>query len=715
MPTSAHTVLNASVSNRGRAADGETPVSEVATHTPEGATSGKSGIIPVGMNTPVLTASGLVVLITALAVVKPAYKHAARWFAVAAIGQAATLQMIAAGPLLRYQHYPPLAELFSTHPWSLGIVLGQAILITGALARSWRNWRPSGRGLTLRLGVALLLSVSTAATVSPELSRYLSELAFAATLQVVSLVSLVLMAMAVPTAAVPHVTSIVDRVLGAKRLPVVAAVLVVVVSTMLSVLSYERHPHIPDEVTYLYHSKYFAQRVLTMPAPPVAAAFDVDLMEYEPARWYSPMSPGWPAVLTLGTLAGLPWLVNPLLAGFNILMGHAVFRRLYPSRLSGTATLLLATSPWFLFLGMSLLNHQVTLACGFLAALGIVEARQSGRAVWGLLAGAAIGATSLIRPLDGAIVGLLMGAWAVGIGGARLRPAPLAGLAVGTLAIGSLVFPYNLSLTGNLFTLPVNAYFDKHYWPNANAYGFGPDRGVGWPIDPNPGHSPVDGLINTNLNAFSVNIELFGWSAGSLIFVAWLLVAGGWRREDRLMIATTLLFVAAHFFNYFSGGPDFGARYWFSIIGALVALTASGIHALAERLDARVWLVAAAMAIMTVASYLPWRATDKYYHFRDMRPDLRTLSAERGFGDAIVLIRGNRFPDYASAFAENPADVTSRTTIYAWDRDANVRAEVLRAYADRRVWLIEGPSITGDGFRIVDGPVPAAALIGTLK
>ena len=34
-------------------------------------------------------------------------------------------------------------------------------------------------------------------------------------------------------------------------------------------------------------------------------------------------------------------------------------------------------------------------------------------------------------------------------------------------------------------------------------------------------------------------------------------------------------------------------------------------------------------------------------------------------------------------------------------------AEVLSAYADRKVWIIEGPTVTHGGYRVVAGPLTA--------
>ena len=280
----------------------------------------------------------------------------------------------------------------------------------------------------------------------------------------------------------------------------------------LAHFSYQLHPHLADEVGYLYHARYFAAGMLTMPAPPVPEAFNIDLMSYETNRWYSPVPPGWPGMLALGVLVGAPWLINPLLAGVNVLLTYVFVGALYDRRSARLAVLLLCISPWHLLMAMNFMTHTFTLTCALAAAVAVIRARKTGKAVWGWIAGILTGVVSLIRPLDGFIVAGLLGLWAIGFGGRRLTAASITGLVFGALAVGALVLPYNKALTGEPTTYPLMAYFDKYYGAKSNALGFGPERGLGWPIDPYPGHSPIESLINANLNISSVNFELFGWA-----------------------------------------------------------------------------------------------------------------------------------------------------------------------------------------------------------
>ncbi len=609
-------------------------------------------------------------------------KRFAFWALLALAGQAAALRMIDAGRLLHYQHYRP-------DGWALALFAVQALVVGGALARRWgavRAWL--GRWFRPWQLVALaVFMVLPAAAPSRDRAFYATELLFAALVQLVNLGNVVLAAWAWPAGWNPRLPQ------GPR--PRAAAAWVTGLAALLSWFVYQRHPHVPDEVVYLYHARYFAAGKLALPAPPAPEAIQVELMMYEPERWYSPVPPGWPAVLALGVLLGAPWLVNPVLAGCNTLLAGRLLGRLYDAETARGALLLLCVSPWHLYMAMNFMTHTLALTCALVAALGVAQARESGRAAWGWLAGAATGMASLVRPLEGLALGACLGLWAAGAGGRRLPFKALAGFAVGAGLVGGAVLPYNRHLTGDPGLFPIMAYNDKYYGAKSNDLGFGPERGMGWQLDPYPGHGLRDALVNTALNASSVNIELFGWSTGSLLFAAALLFSGRFQGADRLMVGAMGAVFVVHIFYWFSGGPDFGARYWFLMLAPLTALTARGIQRLGGGRPALV------LCLLSVLNYFPWRAVDKYYHYLNMRPDLR----ERDFGRSLVLVRGARHPDYASAAAYNPLDFGSGATVFAWDRNEEARRQARRAFSDRPVWLVDGPTVTGDGFRVVAGPL----------
>ncbi len=653
----------------------------------------------------------------------------AGWIALLVAGQAALVQLIDAGRVVRYQHLRPPAA-FLDAPVPVLVVLVLQVLLVGwglsrrrqeiaqTIGRAFRPWQ------VLALGTLLFV---LSATPNRDIPAFLLELPTATLFQFVALGNVVLAVSAIPPAALSRLGGAFDRLLGAPADPTIAspggvdrfaiacAAAVVVITALLNVFVYQRHPHLLDEVVYLIQARQLGIGHVATPPPPVPEAFVFSRTDICPAGWYMVTQPGWAALLATGELVGLGWLVNPLLSGLCVLAAYVLLRHLYDLRTARLATLLLAFSPWFLFLGMSYMNHQATLLFAIYAALGVVWARSTGRMAWAWLGGAALGVVSLMRQLDAIALALPLGLWALGFGGKRIRLWGVTGLVLGSIIASSPVLPYNKILTGSFKVFPMMAYTDRVFGPGSNGYGFGPTRGMGWPSDPFPGHGNKDAIVNADLNATAINVELFGWSIGSLLPLAALLVLGSLVRSDRNMLGLSAGVFVAYWFNYFSGGPDFGGRYWYLMIVPFVALTARSVEALAKRLarspeevDAtRARLIAggAMLCLGAVVAFMPWRAVNKYYHYRGMQPGVERLAREHGFGRSLVLVRGPEFPDFISVAISNPLDFQADGPLYARDRGVDVREALLRAYPDRPIWVVDGPSRSGGTYRVVAGPV----------
>jgi hypothetical protein len=670
-------------------------------------------------------------LVTALGSGRVWYGSAA-WLAVLIVGQAAALQLMQPTGHVGYQHYlTPAGLVTPAGLLCILLILAQAFAVLIALAparsvilrwlgSSYRSWQ---------VGLIVLISTIAASAPSLDLHNYGFEFLLAGSIQLLGLLTVIVLVRSIPPATLAGL----HRRLGTwailpdceerpkpggiDRFAVLGALWVIVLSTALSVLVYERHPHIADEVVYLLHANYLAHGMLAMPLPPVPEAFNIDLMIYEPDRWFSAFPPGWPAMLALGSLFGVPWLVNPLLAGLCVLLAYALTREILSRGSARLVVLLMCLSPWFIFLAMSFMAHIFTLACVLAAALAIARLRRRARLLPALLAGAMLGVTSLIRPLDGLAAAAILGLWSLGIRTWRERFLYIPALVAAAVLVGALALPYNQQLTGDPAYFPVMAYFDKYYAPGVNALGFGTDRGLDWRgLDPFPGHGLRDVVLNNYLNTFAVNVELFGWVSGSLLLMLALFFSGAARRADYRLLLVVLVVAGLHSLYWFNGGPDYGARYWFLILLPVIALTVRGACFIGARLPdpqhgmTQVVTGMLALSIAAMVSFMPWRAIDKYFHYNNMRPDIRQLAHANDFSNELVLVRGNRFDDYMSAAVYNAPEIRKGPVIYAWDRDAATRQALLTAFGDRRVWLVDGPTVTGAGFRVAAGPMSAAEL-----
>ncbi len=648
------------------------------------------------------------------------------WMALAIAGQAATLQLIDAGPRLHYQHLKT-ADLFSAaNMLFLGFIAIQTIFVVAAsihyrqqfikrIRSSFAWWQIVG------ISIALLVFSST---LSPTIPAYLKELLIAGFIQILNLVNVVLVVHSLPTTTIQKLKQEFTQCFGnidssapaepgnIDRYALALSIFVTLLAATLNLLAYENHPHIADEVVYLFHAKYFAQGLLTLPLPPVLEAFNMDLMMYQDDRWYCPVVPGWPALLAIGSYFGVPWLVNPLLAGISVMLAYMVLREIFNKGLSRLILLLFALSPWQIFLAMSFLTHTASLVTSLLAALAVARMRRCQSFAWALIGGIALGVTSWIRPLEGLAVALLLGLWCFGIKGWPARFKLVSPFVLMSMIFGALMLPYNKLLTGKSTYFPIMAYTDKYYGEGSNSLGFGPEKGLGWgAFDPFPGHGLLDVLINNNLNLFSVNIELFGWATGSLFLVVALILSGRMRRQDYWMLSVLAMIIGLHCLYWFSGGPDFGARYWYLTVLPWVVLSVRGLLILGPKslalAKSQTRLVSFVVVLSTMASinYIPWRAIDKYHNYRDMRSDIRRLAAQHNFDSGLILIRGERDPGYMSAAVYNGLVPQPDDPIYAWDKNPETRAQLLQAFPDRDFWLIDAPSLTGKGYVIVKGPI----------
>lgn len=636
------------------------------------------------------------------------------WLALALAGQAAALGLYQAGPTVSYHHY---RLEFGTLRIGLccALLALQAVCVAGGLARrsgSVRAW--IARALPGWRWVALLaLTGLAAAKTSRPAERSAVEFAFALAVQLAAIGNLALLALSIPATALERLSVRFDGVFGARgdgspepggldSFALCVAAFAFLLAGALNVCSYERVPHVPDEIVYVLHARYFAAGQLWLAPPPVPAAFDLDLMLLDDGRWYSPVPPGWPLVLAIGARVGLEWLVNPLLGGASILALYLLLRELTDRRSARIGIVLAAASPWFTFLNMSFMTHTWTLACALLAALAVARSRRTGSVAGCALGGAAIGMLALIRPLDGLLVALALGAWAIGLGGARLRVPAIAALVLSTAMVGALTFPYNAALTGSARNFPIQHYVDVVYGPGKNDMGFGPEKGLGWSgLDPWPGHSPQEALVTAQFNVFGLGSELFGWSVGSLLLAGVWLVASRWSRTDRALLAFAGLIVGSSLLYWFSGGPDFGARYWYLVFVPCLWFTLRGLRALEERsaAPARALVFTACAVLGALVCWFPWRAFDKYHGYRGIRP-LEGLEMERLRG-ALVLVGGERHPDFAAAALLNRFDWASEAPVFAWCRadDAQRLSELRAAFPERTLWRLD-PGTTGGPVRL---------------
>jgi hypothetical protein len=650
--------------------------------------------------------------------------RSATLLAVALLGHACALGMIDVPSYGVLQHFTPWSELLTTAKglFLLGPI-GQILLILVALHRGWISPRMWPRSLLSLPQILLLviLFVFTGAYASWDLAKFAGEIILSGVVLIVNALNLMLVVLALPGNVLTNAAKwLQHRFLCPTRKWLFAsgtALWVTLISSLLAWTVFDRVPHVADSVGYLFQAKYFASGALFLPPPPDAAAFEVEKVVNDGSRWWNYGFPGWPAVLALGVVAGAPWIVNPLLAGLTVVLAYALLCSLYNRPLALCVISLLGFSPWFLFMSASFLPHPVSVVWGLLTLIALVKTVESRRTVWGTVGGASLGALFLTRPLEALLLVPAIGSWALRWGGHIVTRSCFVSWMLSGAAVGGLIFPYNAALTGDLFRTPHQAWSEAKPEAGVDRLGFGSDIGnIAWShLDPFPGHGLLDVIINAHQNFFNSNFELFGWSFGSLIFASIFVLWRSWGRADRLFLSIVFMVIVGHSFYWFSGGPDFGARYWYQTLVPLVVLTVRGVQELQRRwfeISAapsskhRISAIVVVAAVVAFVNVVPWRSIGKYHRYRGMSADVARLARDHDFGHSLVFVQARHPEDYASAFIFNPSNLDAPGTIYALDAGESSRDILYRHYPDRSVWLLGGSPSDEVRLRVLAGPLP---------
>ena len=600
-----------------------------------------------------------------------------------------------------------------------GTVVTAILLTDSRLAALWRGVCALGLGRVVLL--FLLLLGSSAAPMGfvqeQKYARFAVEVVADGALILLNGATLTAIAMLLPDSWLQSASGRIDRVLtdASKRLPWLAALWVFAATLTLNLLAFDRLPR-TDEVHYLFQAKTFALGSLYAVAPgePMNGALGTALISTLDGKWFSVFPPGWPAALAVGVALGVPFLVNPVIAALTVPIGHAFLSRWASPRLAVLTTMLLMVSPWYLAMGASMMSHPLTLLLVLSAWLLMLTAGSRRSFAW-FAAGCLLGWLFLTRPLDGVAIGVLTGLWAMtrvnlkeGSGWARLTA-----YGAGCVLIGGLIFPYNQILTGDPLLTPIDQYFDRLWHPGANRLGFGGD--IGSPdhwggVDVWLGHSLSEALIAAQFNLKALNVELLGWATGSLVLLYVHLLWGRLSRADWCMLAVSVVIVGVYALYWFNGGFYIGPRYWFMTLLPALFLSARGLQTAAGMLG-RAGIahgretVASLVLLLTataMVSFLPWRATERYWGFRGAHSGYRELAATGALGNALVFVRTDSAADFANAFALNSPDLSG--PIFLRDRGPAVNAQIIARYPGRPVKLVTAEDVLARRKVIGRGP-----------
>ena len=350
-----------------------------------------------------------------------------------------------------------------------------------------------------------------------------------------------------------------------------AAAFVLVFSTAYNILFFDRVPHIHDEACYLFQARMFLDGHLTVPSPCSPESFDFPHMVND-GRWYSMYPPGFPLLLAVGLLVKAPWLVNPLLGAFAILLLFLIGAEVYDRTVGVLAAILGAISIWHLIMSATMMSHSASMAFNALFLLFVFRSLKKPTLINGLAAGLSLGFAYLSRPYNALVFALPFAAFLMWRSlrelKSRWRNALAFGLAV-VFAAGAFLL-YNAATTGSPFLPGYIVAHGKEY-----AVIFGRPATLDYEFTPMFASEQILG----NLNA--LNKYLFGWPLSSLWLLLFTLAAVRNRPQEKwkdLLLFSGILSMLIGFFFFWGTFVMLGPRMFYDALPLLLLLSAKGLR-----------------------------------------------------------------------------------------------------------------------------------------
>jgi hypothetical protein len=393
-------------------------------------------------------------------------------------------------------------------------------------------------------------------------------------------------------------------------------------------------PHIADEATYLFEARLLAAGVARAPAldSSLVALTGVRFTTLYQGGWMGGFLPGWPLVLAVFWLAGIPWLVTPLLLVVNIWLIGIWSARHFGEEVAGWTCWLAAFSPALIPIHGSLMADPMALTC-LLGAVLLFEKDH-----W-FAAGTAASAAILTRPaalffVTGALVAEVVLRWA---GPHRVKVRQGICFLLGGVPGFGLLLLWNFAATGSAWISP--------YSLAAPAAFQGAAVYEGLVIH----HDLVAAGINLWMNTVAMAVDLLGWPG-----LAWLPVVlgafwgGSWKQGGALR-GGVLGLILGHG-GYFHPGFAFGPRFYLVAVPWLLASASTGLAVLSRWRGVppglgvpRLWVVTLPVVMLGYGA----AAGDSYLRYCgvDTRPLEYVDSRIPEEGKLLVLIPALGYPD----------------------------------------------------------------------
>lgn len=479
-------------------------------------------------------------------------------------------------------------------------------------------------------------------------------------------------------------------------------------------------PHIPDEVSMLFQAKNFARGQLYSQAPPkdLQKFFAYEYILMDGPRWYGKYFFGPSVLLVPGVWIGMPWLINPLLSAFAVLLFYALGKEMFGEKVGRVAAVLAAISPYRIATYGVMMSHGACLILAMLFALYLIRAaRDPQRYRYWLIAGLTLGMMVNFRPLTALVLAIPLGLGAAGmLRWRQFRVEAVLAFSLPLAACLGLFFAYNWALTGDAMLTPFE------HWSKADRLGFGANVGMEYWPSYDRGHDIENAFKNLYMNIDAVGFNLTGWGRATLLLMAAAFLVRANRGRLLLCLAAFLGPVVAYFFYHFSGALASQARYWSEAMAFMMLLAIGGLTLLRVALaggyrrfgwracDARarsaVWLTVLGLTVWSACVAFP-RLADEFgpsYIGAGSAPALKKALRDQPLTYALVFTptTTSALENFTLGASMNSPNLDG-DVIYARDLGDKQNRELQAHYPDRKAYRFIDDTFSSPHFEPIAG------------
>lgn len=405
-----------------------------------------------------------------------------------------------------------------------------------------------------------------------------------------------------------------------------------------------------DEAAYLVQSRMYARGAAWAPVPDVENPRDLFPFRhfiFHRDRWFVMYTPMHSLLMAPFTGAGVSPLMGPLQGALTLTGAFLLFSRLCRRATARLALLVMAVSPFFLFMASTHMAHNTELLLMTWSLYLLVRAAGERKRRMYIAGGFLLGAAFCAKPYT-------VVPWVLcisGVAAVKLRRDALPVLMLtGLGALPALAFflASNALYTGDPFSPAYNLA------RGGSLLGFGPES-AWFPEYGDRAHTPLRGLMNLAKQAGAGSTILLGWPFLSLVPALLPLLDREKRRRWWPLYLPALATIPFMFVHY-AAAVDYGPRHYYTTLPAFALCSALGFAEARRRWGNSAVLVSGALFLFsTLAVYIPDGVVLRRGPWQSIDGIPLRLARSEARAPAVVFMEASEhgYPNVMSGFLAN--------------------------------------------------------------